>query len=659
MIQSKQAEAPHTPVQEMKLVYDAHNPNPTHATLPTSPTQHQNPSSRSPYQNMATLPKRVKLEPSCDLIPPTFFSQRRRAPRSETLPSSPEYKPEPFSRSSSSSSKSPKRKSNGKPHKERGFACAAVPKPAIELVTKDHVGPVPGIPVGFTCMMRRDFASLGVHRPPVAGICGNVTAKRVYSIVMAGGYPEDTDMGDEFLYTGAGGRDLTGNRRTNIQSFDQTLNGSNRALAMSCHAALDDINGTESDDWRLGKPIRVVRSHKIELKLRERAKLGGIRHQERLKKEVEFAPSVGYRYDGIYKVVKYWPEIGDTGHRVWRYLLRRDDEAPAPWTAKGRTFTDTHCPNYYISSDAAYRLDDMVKLGKRPYDDFSEDESLYDDDEAPAVKQERVAFVKQEEEDDDFSIIETRPIGNANAIHEGAPSPSFQLVTPPLTIQMTMNSYLRVTRRSMLFPRIAKGKGKQTAFVKSPSRTLLPKSTPTSQTQPQPQQLGAYQPPIRLLSLIRADTLNTKLWSTLLSARQQSIFKIFDYRTFVEHALTRYRLRCTLCPTFGPVQYQSGKPIKTRYASGLMFPLVADNPVTCLRCRCNFCWACVEKRCRFGGSVAWKNWVTKKLGCPNCDIVKSESNVEKTEEEEGGLVVNNNLANILREMKVPGYLSQN
>lgn len=34
-------------------------------------------------------------------------------------------------------------------------------------------------------------------------------------------------------------------------------------------------------------------------------------------------------------MVKYWPEIGKCGYLVWRYLLRRDDLEPAPWTPEG------------------------------------------------------------------------------------------------------------------------------------------------------------------------------------------------------------------------------------------------------------------------------------------------------------------------------------
>ena len=43
------------------------------------------------------------------------------------------------------------------------------------------------------------------------------------SIVLNGGYEDDIDNGEEFLYTGSGGRDLDGNRRTNVQSFDQVI----------------------------------------------------------------------------------------------------------------------------------------------------------------------------------------------------------------------------------------------------------------------------------------------------------------------------------------------------------------------------------------------------------------------------------------------------
>ena len=43
-----------------------------------------------------------------------------------------------------------------------------------------------------------------------------------------------------------------------------------------------------------------------------------------------------FRYDGIYKVCKYWMEKGKSGFKVLRYLIRRDDPVPAPWTKEGK-----------------------------------------------------------------------------------------------------------------------------------------------------------------------------------------------------------------------------------------------------------------------------------------------------------------------------------
>lgn len=62
----------------------------------------------------------------------------------------------------------------------------------------------------------------------------------------------------------------------------------------------------------------------------------------KLAKHSKYAPADGNRYDGIYKVVKYWPEKGKSGFIVWRYLLHRDDESPAPWTKEGKKLIKEH-----------------------------------------------------------------------------------------------------------------------------------------------------------------------------------------------------------------------------------------------------------------------------------------------------------------------------
>ncbi|KAL4617361.1 E3 ubiquitin-protein ligase UHRF2 [Arapaima gigas] len=196
----------------------------------------------------------------------------------------------------------------------KGMACVGRTKECT-IVPSNHYGPIPGIPVGTTWKFRVQVSEAGVHRPHVGGIHGR-SNDGSYSLVLAGGFEDEVDRGDEFTYTGSGGRDLSGNKRIGEHSFDQTLTHMNRALALNCDAPLNDKDGAESRNWRAGKPVRVVRSSK----------------GRRISK---YAPEEGNRYDGIYKVVKYWPEIGKCGFLVWRYLLRRDDLEPAPWTPEG------------------------------------------------------------------------------------------------------------------------------------------------------------------------------------------------------------------------------------------------------------------------------------------------------------------------------------
>lgn len=88
---------------------------------------------------------------------------------------------------------------------------------------------------------------------------------------------------------------------------------------MNCNAKFDDKKGAEAEDWKNGKPVRVIRS-------------------SRLGKYSKYAPEDGFRYDGLYKVVKYYPEKGKSGFIVWRYLFRRDDPAPAPWEKNAKQY---------------------------------------------------------------------------------------------------------------------------------------------------------------------------------------------------------------------------------------------------------------------------------------------------------------------------------
>uniref|UniRef100_A0A2H1V1V5 SFRICE_013827 n=1 Tax=Spodoptera frugiperda TaxID=7108 RepID=A0A2H1V1V5_SPOFR len=150
----------------------------------------------------------------------------------------------------------------------------------------------------------------------------------------AGGYEDDVDHGNEFTYTGSGGRDLSGNKRTAEQSCDQTLTRENKALARNCAVnSISEEGGDAGDNWRNGKPVRVVRSYKM------------------LKHFPKYAPKEGIRYDGIYKVVKYYPEKGLSGFIVWKYLLRRDDPNPAPWEPGAKEYPIIY-PDGYLEAEA-------------------------------------------------------------------------------------------------------------------------------------------------------------------------------------------------------------------------------------------------------------------------------------------------------------------
>lgn len=201
----------------------------------------------------------------------------------------------------------------------QGMACVGRTQ-ICQTIPSHHFGPIPGIEVGMWWRFRFQASEVGLHTPLVAGIHGkeNVGA---YSIVFSCSYDEDIDLGDQFYYTASGGKDSTNKCRVGgPQTKDQELKRCNKALALNCFAAFNDQKGANAGlEWQKGKPVRVLRS-------------GNARGAS---KRSLYLPKVGVRYDGIYKVVKYWPQTGESGFLVWRYLLRRDDPTPAPWTKEG------------------------------------------------------------------------------------------------------------------------------------------------------------------------------------------------------------------------------------------------------------------------------------------------------------------------------------
>ena len=155
---------------------------------------------------------------------------------------------------------------------------ATVGRSKVCSMPTNHFGPIPGIEVGTQWLFRMQVSEAGIHRPPVGGIAGT-EREGCQSIVISGGYEDDVDEGEEFTYTGSGGRDLSGNKRTAEQSSDQTLTKVNAAIAMNCYAEFDAKHGGDAgEDWKKGKEIRVVRGK-----------------SKKKKHENKFAPAEGNR----------------------------------------------------------------------------------------------------------------------------------------------------------------------------------------------------------------------------------------------------------------------------------------------------------------------------------------------------------------------------
>lgn len=146
------------------------------------------------------------------------------------------------------------------------------------------IGHIIGVKVGQTFPDRRALHDANVHRGLMRGI-----APQGASIVLSGGYIDDEDNGDLIIYTGEGGRDPNSGRQISNQSFT----GGNYNLAHNAS---------------IGNPIRVTRGHQL---------------------HSSFAPSEGYRYDGLYIIEEYWSKQGGGGgFLVWQYRLSRIEGQP-------------------------------------------------------------------------------------------------------------------------------------------------------------------------------------------------------------------------------------------------------------------------------------------------------------------------------------------
>ena len=121
----------------------------------------------------------------------------------------------------------------------------------------------------------------GFHRSWGVGIDGN-RHEGASAVVLSGGYEDDLDLGNEIIYTGAGGNNPNTGKQVEDQSWE---NRGNAGLLFSMDQGL---------------PVRVIRGYK---------------HRS------EFSPIKGYTYAGLYSVVDAWEEIGKSGFKICRFRL--------------------------------------------------------------------------------------------------------------------------------------------------------------------------------------------------------------------------------------------------------------------------------------------------------------------------------------------------
>jgi putative restriction endonuclease len=136
-------------------------------------------------------------------------------------------------------------------------------------------GDIDGVEEGEIFEDRKELSTAGVHRPRQAGICGG-KYDGAESIVLSGGYEDDSDKGDVIVYTGHGGN--VPGRATQFK--DQDLDRQNQAMVVSCEQRL---------------PVRVVR---------------GAKHKS------DWSPEAGYMSCHVWRTLPRLSLVGTTWE-VW------------------------------------------------------------------------------------------------------------------------------------------------------------------------------------------------------------------------------------------------------------------------------------------------------------------------------------------------------
>ncbi|KAJ8441675.1 hypothetical protein Cgig2_019062 [Carnegiea gigantea] len=157
---------------------------------------------------------------------------------------------------------------------------------------KRIVGSIPGVYIGDLFYFRMELCVVGLHGQSQAGIDYLPSSQSANgepiatSIIVSGGYEDDEDAGDVLIYTGHGGHD-----KFHRMANHQKLEGGNLALERSMHYGIE---------------IRVIR---------------GLKYEGSLTTKI-------YIYDGLYRIVESWFDVGKSGFGVYKFKLVRIEGQP-------------------------------------------------------------------------------------------------------------------------------------------------------------------------------------------------------------------------------------------------------------------------------------------------------------------------------------------
>ncbi|MED6219243.1 Histone-lysine N-methyltransferase member suvh2 [Stylosanthes scabra] len=159
---------------------------------------------------------------------------------------------------------------------------------------KRIVGAIPGVCVGDVFLYRMELCVVGLHGQTQAGIdylpasLSSNGEPIATSVIVSGGYEDDMDEGDVIIYSGHGGQD-----KHSKQVFHQKLEGGNLALERSMYYGIE---------------VRVIRGLRCEGTVNASGKV--------------------YVYDGLYRIIDCWFDVGKSGFGVYKYKLFRIDGQP-------------------------------------------------------------------------------------------------------------------------------------------------------------------------------------------------------------------------------------------------------------------------------------------------------------------------------------------